>query len=90
MKKITDKQRKFLEHTLGGPNPSRWFRNYFVTVPESPYLTDLRYLQDIGLMEITTSPDFLNPDAIVFRVTDSGKKFLEENARTDGRGTYHK
>lgn len=67
-----------MEHTLGGPDPSKWFRNYFVASDGHTDLPALRELEDLGLMKEVPAPAFC-PDSIVFVVTEAGKEELRKN-----------
>jgi hypothetical protein len=72
----TKYQRSLLEHSLGGKDPKKWYRNHFVASPGHTDLTDLRELEKAGLMKQIEAPAFCDADSMLFVVTDDGKKFL--------------
>lgn len=76
---LTRQQLTLLEHTLGGKDPEKWYRNYFVASPGHTDLKDLRALESMGLMKTMKTPTFLDDDSIVFMVTESGKDLLTAN-----------
>jgi len=74
---ISKNHKHLLEHTLGGPDPKKWFRNHFVASDGHTDLPALRELEDLGLMKEVPAPTFC-PDSIVFVVTDEGKEELKK------------
>jgi transketolase N-terminal domain/subunit len=76
---ITDYQRSLMEHSLGGKDPKKWHRNYFMASPGHMDLPDLRALEKHGMMKQVTFPSFCDSDSMLFMVTDAGKRFLSDN-----------
>jgi hypothetical protein len=71
--KINVKQANLIAHALGGKNPKKWYRNYFVTGEGSDDFDDLCQLEQAGFMERAQTPSFCAPQDIVFIVTEKGK-----------------
>jgi hypothetical protein len=75
---ITDYQRSLMEHTLGGPDPEKWFRNHFVASDGHTDLPDMRKLEKQGMMKEVRAPSFCSRGTLVFIVTEKGKDFLRD------------
>jgi hypothetical protein len=73
---ITDYQRSLMEHTLGGPDPAKWYRNHFVADDGHQDLPDIRKLEKQGMMKAVKAPSFCSSGTLVFIVTEKGKDFL--------------
>jgi len=78
---ITNYQKSLMEHSLGGKDPGKWFRNYFVADDRHTDLPDIRELEKQGMMKQVKAPSFLSARTMVFVVTEAGKKFLEDNLK---------
>jgi hypothetical protein len=65
-----------MEHSLGGKNPKKWHRNYFMASSGHTDLPDLRALEKHGKMKQVPSPSFCDYDSMLFLVTEAGKRFL--------------
>jgi hypothetical protein len=76
VKEPTEYQRSLMEHTLGGKDPGKWFRNHFVESPGHTDLPDIRELEKLGLMKEIPAPSFCDDETIQFVVTGAGKDFL--------------
>ena len=68
-----------MEHSLGGKDPSNWYRNYFVASDGHTDLPDIRELEKQGMMEEVKSPSFCSSGTLVFIVTEKGKDFLSKH-----------
>jgi hypothetical protein len=75
---ITNYQRSLMEHTLGGPDPKKWFRNHFVANDGHTDLPDIRELEKQGMMREVKAPSFCSSGTLVFIVTETGKDFLKK------------
>lgn len=67
---LTEKHFKILKHSLGGNNPIKWHRNYFVAVEGHYDLPLIRDLEKLGYMKRVETNEML------FVVTLRGKKAL--------------
>jgi hypothetical protein len=67
-----------MEHTLGGPDPEKWFRNHFVASDGHTDLPDMRKLEKQGMMKEVRAPSFCSRGTLVFIVTEKGKDFLRD------------
>lgn len=76
---ISKNHRHLMEHSLGGPDPSKWFRNYFVAGDGHTDLPALREMESRGLMKEVPTPSFCSEDDILFMVTEKGKEELKKN-----------
>lgn len=74
---ISQNHRHLLEHTLGGPDPTKWFRNHFLATDDHTDLPALIELESLGLMREVSAPSFC-PDCMVFVVTEKGKECLKK------------
>lgn len=74
-KRVTEKQRHLMEHSLGGKVQTKWYRNHFMASPGHIDLPDLRELEKLEYMIEVRCPSFC-PGGILFMVTELGKKFL--------------
>jgi hypothetical protein len=75
---ISDYQRSLMENSLGGKNPKKWYRNYFIASPGHTDLPALRALEKHGMMKQVLSISFCDSENMLFRVTEAGKRFLTE------------
>lgn len=73
---ITVEQRKLLAHALGGEDPSKWYRNYFVSHEGCFDWQDLCRLEKSGHMRRAKTPSFIPEGDTVFQVTDKGKNIF--------------
>jgi hypothetical protein len=80
--KLTMNQRHLMEHTLGGADPEKWYRNHFMASNGHPDLQALRELESMGLMIDVSPPSFV-PDSTLFRVTNKGKAVLNGEDEED-------
>ena len=75
MDPVTIQQAEILWHTLGlKPSHRESNRNHYVAGPGHYAMPDLEALETSGLMRRTRRPAFLDPDDVVFAVTDSGRE----------------
>jgi len=75
---MTSKEREIMEHATAWNHPTgRFYRNHFVTDPESTDGVVIRGLVERGLMEMSVSSD-LSGGMPVFRVTEAGKEALAQ------------
>lgn len=75
---LTKNQLHLLEHSLGGSDPMKWYRNHFVACKGHTDLPDLRVLEKLGLMKESPYCPVFSPDYIGFQVTDAGKTVLKQ------------
>jgi hypothetical protein len=75
---ITKIEKSLLEHTLGGKDPQKWYRNHFCASPGHPDLPHLKKLEENGMMKELPAPSFCDKDTILFVVTEKGKDFLSK------------
>lgn len=73
MIKISDKQKRLIHHTLGGEDPTHWYRNHYVASVDHSDYTDLCELEEKDLMKRARTPSFCSKCDIVFMVTEKGK-----------------
>ena len=78
---ITKKHRWLMEHSLGGKDPAKWYRNYFVASSGHKDLPNLIELEKHGMMKRVQAPSFCSKNTIVFVVTDAGKTFLSDESK---------
>ena len=77
---LTKNQIHLLEHSLGGKDPKKWYRNYFMASPGHSDLPDLEKLESEGFMKRHNRPiAFCDDESILFRVTEAGKKVVSDN-----------
>lgn len=67
-----------MQHTLGGENPIDWYRNYFASNIGHSDMPDLESLESLGLMCRFKTTAFCDSSTIYFKVTEYGKKVLQE------------
>ena len=70
---ITIDEMKIMVHSLGNKNPKLWHRNFFGAHESHHDFESLKSLESKHLMERQRTPSFLDPDEIIFSVTDKGK-----------------
>lgn len=73
---LTDRELEIMRHTLGlraekPEAPS--YRNFFHADPEHSDLPVLLALEKRGLMRRTRTPGFVDPEDMIFAVTDAGR-----------------
>ncbi len=77
MEALTPQQIHILKHSLGLTYTKKSYRNYFNAGPGHADMPDIQALVKLGLMEEFS----MNPEIFpgkYFRVTEAGKKWLEE------------
>jgi len=76
MKPLTEKHLKILEHSLGGSNSIKWYRNYFVATEGHYDLPLIRDLEKVGYIKRIETVSHCDNDEMLFVVTLRGKKAL--------------
>jgi hypothetical protein len=69
-------QISLMAHSLGGRDPKKWHRNYFVADDKHSDYDDLCALEEEGMMKRIASPSFMGESTITFVVTENGKDFF--------------